>query len=179
MQEPLQALLPVPVLIEVGHNILTVISLSLSLSLTSLICAVLLPGTPCTGILVYLSCGWSLQLVLKLRAHYYFFMSVLEDEEAQRRGVISVTYVVGNPRVDGHIFWNCARIAMSFPLKFRANHLCYDRIHQVQALTLGMIVMPRASQVRSRVHSGTYYLLLMRDVKSKGRVPLEQASYWR
>jgi hypothetical protein len=92
---------------------------------------------------------------VKLRAHYYFFMAFLEDEDAQRRGITSVTYVVGNPRVDGHMFSNCARLAMSFPVKFKCNHLCYDRIHQVQALTLGMIVMPRASQVRSRQHTGT------------------------
>ena len=86
-------------------------------------------------------------------------MTLVREEEAQKRGVVGVMYMVEQPDslVTGnrHELWEMTRLHVACPLRFLAQHMCTDSPHLKALPTFGLLVMGTHTRARHRDHFGT------------------------
>ena len=86
-------------------------------------------------------------------------MKLARDEEAQKRGVVGVMYMVEQPNVlvasNRQELWETTRLRAACPLRFCAQHMCTDNQHLKVLLAFGMLVMGTHTRARHRDHFGT------------------------
>jgi hypothetical protein len=84
---------------------------------------------------------------------------VLEDEDAQKNGIVNIYYCVGDSATNPQTFevLQHARILDdSLPYRSNATHFCYDSAALRPALTLLQLVSGKDDRVRFRTHFGTF-----------------------
>eukprot|EP00529_Nitzschia_sp_RCC80_P004320 CAMPEP_0113482538 /NCGR_PEP_ID=MMETSP0014_2-20120614/22971_1 /TAXON_ID=2857 /ORGANISM="Nitzschia sp." /LENGTH=934 /DNA_ID=CAMNT_0000376059 /DNA_START=347 /DNA_END=3151 /DNA_ORIENTATION=+ /assembly_acc=CAM_ASM_000159 len=92
-----------------------------------------------------------------IRAFYYIIMSLIEDVETQRNGLILMGVNVGpKRRVDREIVFNVHKVRRALPIRTVAIHYCYDDMRMIPMMTLGMLAMGAAGRVRFRPHYGDW-----------------------
>eukprot|EP00529_Nitzschia_sp_RCC80_P002194 CAMPEP_0113494020 /NCGR_PEP_ID=MMETSP0014_2-20120614/28893_1 /TAXON_ID=2857 /ORGANISM="Nitzschia sp." /LENGTH=897 /DNA_ID=CAMNT_0000387903 /DNA_START=253 /DNA_END=2946 /DNA_ORIENTATION=- /assembly_acc=CAM_ASM_000159 len=92
-----------------------------------------------------------------MRAFYYIIMSLIEDVETQRNGMILMGVNVGpKRRVDREIVFNVHKVRRALPIRTVAIHYCYDDMRMIPMMTLGMLAMGAAGRVRFRPHYGDW-----------------------
>ena len=81
-----------------------------------------------------------------------------DDEQAQKKGVVTIDYWVGCRKVDPNVldvFRNVHHMAEAFPLRVVAVHFCYD-ISQIRPIViLVQNVLMKDFRLRFRTHYGT------------------------
>ena len=87
-------------------------------------------------------------------------MSLLEEEEAQRRGIVVVAYEVGGkmPSLDFELIRRDIHKMKCIPMKIVGAHYCTGQGGLMKALDLIMHMTSPFFRVRSRAHYGTSYL---------------------
>ena len=93
---------------------------------------------------------------------WYQLMSVLEDDEsAQKKGLVTITYYVGCPSVDKKLLGALQHMHViddAVPLRTVGMHLCYD-IPQLRPVALvTQRVIGRNNRLRFRAHYGAFYI---------------------
>jgi hypothetical protein len=94
----------------------------------------------------------------QIRVYWYLTMSLLEDEEAQRKGVVAIFYNVGIDKfasmLDSSLMRNGTKSMESLPLRLTGIHYCYDDARLLPALSISQLVIRRQGRLRLRVHYG-------------------------
>ena len=84
-------------------------------------------------------------------------MSLIEDVETQRNGMILMGVNVGpKRRIDREVAFNVHKVRRALPLRTVAIHYCYDDMRMIPMMTLGMLAMGAAGRVRFRPHYGDW-----------------------
>ena len=84
-------------------------------------------------------------------------MSLIEDVETQRNGMILMGVNVGpKRRVDREVVFNVHKVRRALPIRTVAIHYCYDDMRMIPMMTLGMLAMGAAGRVRFRPHYGDW-----------------------
>ncbi|CAJ1932603.1 unnamed protein product [Cylindrotheca closterium] len=94
----------------------------------------------------------------ELRARFYSFMSVVKSENAQRLGVIFITYAVGTLRdsMNGAGFKETATLAMAVPLHWAGIHFCSDDLTQYILTKTTVAITPAKIRARFKNHLGSH-----------------------
>jgi hypothetical protein len=99
-------------------------------------------------------------LLLKLRIVWYLILSkILDDEEAQRRGVVVVAYMVGPSRlkdIDPNLIKEGARYVQGLPIQFAAFHYCFNDARLYPVIALAQFVLGTNTRLQFQVHCGTW-----------------------
>ena len=91
-----------------------------------------------------------------LRAQYFFAMKLLESEQTQLRGTISLWYAVGNFKDATSVgYKELYSAAKSIPRKKAAVHLCVDDLYQYALVNVIVKLMKGNVRARFRVHFGS------------------------
>jgi hypothetical protein len=93
-----------------------------------------------------------------LRARFYFFMTVLKSERAQLRGVVAVSYTVGQfkDRAHGAGFIDQTKLSLALPVHWAGVHLCSDDHLQYVLVSACLKMIPSQLRARFKVHIGSY-----------------------
>eukprot|EP00980_Cylindrotheca_fusiformis_P001632 scaffold368_cov125-Cylindrotheca_fusiformis.AAC.10 len=83
-----------------------------------------------------------------LRCLYYTVMVFTENEEVQKKGVVSVVYLVGS-HIDRQSAWAEPRLMSSLPLLEKAIHMCYDNPFIRPLVTLAQLAVGTFTRVRT------------------------------
>jgi hypothetical protein len=84
-------------------------------------------------------------------------MSLTEDEDVQRNGVVLVFYNIGASllgKVHIDYFMRSKSMSTSLPIKAAGFHFCYDNALLQPLVTTVQMVLGRNWRARSRVHFG-------------------------
>ena len=82
-------------------------------------------------------------------------MSILEDEEAQKRGVVGIMYKIGaSASDDGQLLWRLARLRRIIPINFKAFHVCHNHKLLGNMPSLILSAMGKDGRLRFRAHYG-------------------------
>ncbi|KAL3937455.1 MAG: hypothetical protein SGBAC_007445 [Bacillariaceae sp.] len=94
----------------------------------------------------------------ELRARYYAFMSAVKGENAQRLGVIFITYAVGSlsDSMNGAGFKETATLAMAVPLHWAGVHFCSDDLKQYILTKTTVAITPAKIRARFKNHFGSH-----------------------
>ena len=99
---------------------------------------------------------------------WYFVMTLLEDEETQKRGVIFVTYVLDGdvvleiPKDAREIIWRGTQIFPCLPIRIIAIHGCLsDNRFTRGLLALALLGFPPDLRRRIKPHFGMSYLVFV------------------
>eukprot|EP00980_Cylindrotheca_fusiformis_P027190 scaffold19324_cov152-Cylindrotheca_fusiformis.AAC.5 len=123
-----------------------------------------LPQTDVAGrTIVLILPGLRPELPMKhcLRAlHYLAMTSLQESEEAQKKGIIAISYAVGRyrNREKGAGFAQVAQIVPSIPIPLGGVHLCFDErdfMEYVHCRAI-ILVLPTIVAAKTRTHFGTH-----------------------
>jgi hypothetical protein len=94
----------------------------------------------------------------ELRARFYIFMSILESQEAQIRGIVMLIYTVGRHRdsSNGIGYVENAKLGLAVPIHYAGLHFCSDDLRQYILLRLAIAVVPAKVRARFKVHLGSH-----------------------
>ena len=93
-----------------------------------------------------------------VRALFFFMSTVAEDADSQKRGCVSITYVVGNLVGDYNreLLKKVSRCSDYLPLRQKALHICFnDPLMRTLQPFLLKVMGPKMAS-RLRLHYGTY-----------------------
>eukprot|EP00529_Nitzschia_sp_RCC80_P022304 CAMPEP_0113451484 /NCGR_PEP_ID=MMETSP0014_2-20120614/6361_1 /TAXON_ID=2857 /ORGANISM="Nitzschia sp." /LENGTH=478 /DNA_ID=CAMNT_0000342839 /DNA_START=182 /DNA_END=1618 /DNA_ORIENTATION=- /assembly_acc=CAM_ASM_000159 len=94
----------------------------------------------------------------KLRGIWYSIMCAMEDERAQRTGLVNIFWVI-DVGVTENLYFDLIRhvsiIEESLPYRSVGNHYCYNNPSMRPALNLLQLVAGKDNRVRFRVHRGS------------------------
>ena len=87
-------------------------------------------------------------------------MSVLEDEEVQKRGIVAVAYEVGDtpPPFDYELVRREIHKMKCIPIRVAGGHFCTNSNPAMKALDLIIHMCTPFFRVRLRAHYGTLFL---------------------
>jgi hypothetical protein len=93
-----------------------------------------------------------------MRARFYIFMSVLESQEAQIRGVVVLIYAVGRFRDNSNGVGNVenTKLGLAVPMYYAGLHFCSDALSQYILSRTAIAVMPPKIRARFKVHLGSH-----------------------
>jgi hypothetical protein len=85
-------------------------------------------------------------------------MAALEDEETQKRGVLSIVFSLKPHPIDPVVLLKLARQRKTLPTRQMGNHICTGDIfsHRVLA-TLIKVGLEQKGRVRVRFHRGKFF----------------------
>jgi hypothetical protein len=85
-------------------------------------------------------------------------MNCLEDEQVQRRGIVSVSHTVGDNRMGFKPDWvkKAQVLDKAFPWRMSAAHFLFDDPRMRPMMALAHIAMNRRNRFRFRAHFGKY-----------------------
>jgi hypothetical protein len=97
-----------------------------------------------------------------MRVMYYQCMSLLEDKETEKKGIVIVVYAIfglhdRQPSPDAQLMKRGIKLLGGLPLRVQARHVCTD------SKSLGLFIscfspfMDRNARVRARAHIGTLH----------------------
>ena len=91
---------------------------------------------------------------------WYLFMAMLEDESAQKKGIVMLQYLVG--RAETHpkfldLFKYSNLLTEGLPFRVAGVHFCYDLRELRPFMFLAQQVASRDYRVRFRAHYGTFH----------------------
>jgi hypothetical protein len=96
----------------------------------------------------------------QLRVFWYMMMSTLmDDEDAQKKGVVAVVYSLGPSRMDENdlaLTREGARIMQTLPVRFASLHYCFDDAMLHPVVSLAKLVVGTSTRLRFRDHFGTF-----------------------
>ena len=100
----------------------------------------------------------------EFRALIYIAMSMLEDEETQRRGFVVLAYYVGDLQYDGErnkIFSGAVNILQWLPVRVASVHYCFSHplIKPVASLFQSLMLSRLRQGARMRAHHGRLFLI--------------------
>eukprot|EP00980_Cylindrotheca_fusiformis_P012697 scaffold3103_cov136-Cylindrotheca_fusiformis.AAC.35 len=117
----------------------------------------------------------------EIRAKYYVFMSMLESEETQKKGIVVLGYVIGEFR-DKENRPGLGKLAMmvnSLPMHMAGFHFCCDDYKQYLMLSALIHLFPKDHAARFRIHYGAHtecqYALPGHGIPV-GSIPISQAT---
>jgi hypothetical protein len=101
-----------------------------------------------------------------MRARFYQWMSILDDEETQKKGVVFVAYAIFGPHhgqsspdaqlmQKKQLMKKGIKLVRALPLRIRARHVCTDSKSMGLFISILSPLMDRNARVRARVHVGT------------------------
>lgn len=82
-------------------------------------------------------------------------MVYLEDEELQKKGVVSIVYLVGT-QIDRQAAWAEPRLMATMPMRECAVHICYDNILMSPIVALARFAVGTFTRLRMRTYYGSY-----------------------
>ncbi|KAL3924666.1 MAG: hypothetical protein SGILL_000903 [Bacillariaceae sp.] len=95
----------------------------------------------------------------KLRVIYFLLMCAVEDEETQKKGIVSVVYNV-EPRTpvanDTRIYLNVYQLLPTLPIRMMGAHYCVQDSDLRRFMSSIRVAMSREVRLRSRVHHGSH-----------------------
>ena len=92
----------------------------------------------------------------QMRAHFYTLNSlVMDDENVQMKGIVVVGFIEQLSKLDLALQWNLAKMRSAFPIRFAAVHFCYKKTQSLQAISILMLAISKATRKRMRWHNGT------------------------
>jgi hypothetical protein len=86
----------------------------------------------------------------------YYTMSLMEDVETQKRGVVALMYYIGKfeSEYDGELMTRLKKLLEWLPMRYSAMHLCHNH-PMVRALSpVIKLQFARNRRVRFRIHDG-------------------------
>jgi hypothetical protein len=91
-----------------------------------------------------------------MKAFIYLMLTLAEDEENQRRGLVAILYQIGSTGSDAdpELFREASAAASYIPIRFSGVHFCMDN---PVARVLGRLLLAGAGsnfRARHRIHSG-------------------------
>ncbi|CAJ1932762.1 unnamed protein product [Cylindrotheca closterium] len=94
----------------------------------------------------------------ELRARYYMAMELLKSEQAQRRGIVSITYAIGRYRdcMNGTGYVELVRQVLALPFHKAALHNCVSDPKEYILGSAAMAVIPVKDRSRIRLHLGSH-----------------------
>lgn len=94
----------------------------------------------------------------ELRGRFYLYMTMLQSNETQRRGIVSVTYCVDQFRdcSNGGGFLEHTKLALTIPLQFAGLHFCSDDVGQYVLTSAAIAIMPGRLRAKFKVHFGSH-----------------------
>ena len=96
-----------------------------------------------------------LLIFIQLRSLWYTNMILSEDEEIQRRGVLSLTFC--ESRSDMKTSVKIPPLLYSLPLRHRASHLCAKNPATIKLVHSALALLSnKRHRVRFRIHGGTF-----------------------
>lgn len=78
-----------------------------------------------------------------------------EDEEIQKKGVVSIVYLVGT-QVDRRAAWAEPRLMSTMPMRECAVHICYDNILISPIVALARFAVGTFTRLRMKAYYGSY-----------------------
>jgi hypothetical protein len=82
--------------------------------------------------------------------------SLEDDEEAQKRGVVTCMYCVGGGlNIDLQLVRKSGSLRNALPVRFDSAHVCYSDPRIVPFFSLAMVIMGTYTRMRSRAHYGS------------------------
>ena len=91
-----------------------------------------------------------------MRAHFYTLNSlVMYDENVQTKGIVVVGFIEQLSKLDLALQWNLAKMRSAFPIRFTGVHFCYKKTQSLQAISILMLAISKATRKRMRWHNGT------------------------
>lgn len=94
---------------------------------------------------------------MKIRAIWYTMMCALEDEEAQKKGIVNVYYNVDLEAPEPLYFELIRHVKMlddSIPYRTISLHYCYNNAAIRPALELFQLIAGKKNRIRFRTHFG-------------------------
>ncbi|CAJ1944447.1 unnamed protein product [Cylindrotheca closterium] len=91
----------------------------------------------------------------KLRSLFYSMMVHLEDEEIQKKGVVSIVYLVGS-QIDRQAAWAEPRLMSIMPMRECAVHICYDNVLLSPIVALARFAVGTLTRLRMRTNFGPF-----------------------
>ena len=122
------------------------------------------------SLLCFTSCSYSdmLARVPQLRALYYMLMSVAEDEDAQKKGLVGVVYnfTFFDESFDTEAIASSIKLRNALPVRFVAIHYCYNQPGFVEYFNHERYAFDRHTRLRCRAHQGKLNVILTYHVLS-------------
>ena len=116
--------------------------------------------------------------------HFYQLQSLAENEDNQKRGVVSILYAMGHtpdemsPCQDKNESWEFGRLRAAAPIRLAAAHICYDNPRVRAMISLALVVMGAKNRTRYFSHLGTHveihYKMMSYGIPSKA-LPMDPA----
>lgn len=91
-----------------------------------------------------------------LRAFWYIWMAILQDEDVQLRGIVTVAFEIGAPmpKYDYELIRRELRMQRCIPMRIVGSHFCAGNQVYMQALNLVLYMGTPFFRVRTRAHFG-------------------------
>jgi len=91
---------------------------------------------------------------------YYLIMSVLEDEETQKKGISAIVYSVAGEFVDGKTDLRTVSagpwVQRSLPFRLCAMHQCFDNLAVRVIINFSMRFLREKDRARVKLHYGRW-----------------------
>ena len=91
----------------------------------------------------------------KIRAAWYVLMCALEDEDAQRNGIVNIYNSIGDAGSDPQVLEVLRHASLlddGLPYRSNATHFCYDSAALRPLLQLLQLVAGKENRIRFRTH---------------------------
>jgi hypothetical protein len=111
---------------------------------------------------VHLTLHYIMFITLQLKMIWYLFMSVIEDEYSQQKGVVYVAYGVGASMamaaMDSELVWRGSQIPLCLPIRFAGFHFCFNNQLLPPMMAAVQLGVGKNVRARFRTHYGMYSL---------------------
>jgi hypothetical protein len=91
-----------------------------------------------------------------MRTHFYFCMSMLEDEEAQRNGIVGILHNIDQPEMDQKLLRTLTQLRKALPIRVVGHHVCYNDPSTRAIISLALKVVGAFGRLRYKGHYGTH-----------------------
>jgi hypothetical protein len=97
-----------------------------------------------------------------MRGMFYLFLSMVEHEDAQRKGIVMILYAIESEVYDRNVlhtlfsFHSKMNFFQSIPFRPISMHYCYNNPLVKPALSALQLLTGGHARVRSRFHCGAY-----------------------
>eukprot|EP00980_Cylindrotheca_fusiformis_P012834 scaffold3169_cov107-Cylindrotheca_fusiformis.AAC.4 len=132
-------------------------------------CIQILPNRDSQGRVVLLSAPRFLEsffaesvdpFAIAIKAYWYLLSTLAEDEESQKKGIVTVSYSMDMPpqREEGRkkMFWGATVVAQSLPLRLACLHFCYNSSRIGPFLPVVAVAFRSVIRARIRIHQGSH-----------------------
>ena len=96
----------------------------------------------------------------------YQYLRLAQDENIQKRGIVSIIYMVDQPdsiMSDRYELWTMARIRQAAPVRTCCQHLCYNNPTLKRVMNFVLPVLNPAARSRLAAHYGMCLILSVFD----------------